>query len=405
MGAKVIVNKWRILFPKKYHRAMEQRGASLVEVLLAMVIIAVAAPYTYSMISETTHTMHDMAVANDIINMRGDILNFVRINQDLWPENAQIKMSREELNEFSDIIAAGFIDKYTVRGGAVIDVYLAFEFDTTDHRIAQIANYIGMDAAIVGPDKIAYGDSWAVTAPEFTPGNLIYKITRNLSDMDTARFLHRGSSGEDGLNTMGRDLNMGGNDAYNVGGIVGKSIRVRNLDARFVNATEITARNTYFSSGANMAGDGVEIGNLRVSGDISGFRNIDANTLNAAAFSVNGRIIADRASISNSLNVGADLVLKSNTLRTIGGFAGITVGTVYAPYISTNEITFFENFGLTVSGELLISTNSPIRLGSWSFPSTTGPTFTSLTLTRARIPEMPNVSEFRAIMTGGWQTR
>ena len=106
------------------------------------------------------------------------------------------------------------------------------------------------DAAIVGPDKIAYGDSWAVTAPGFREGNLIYKISRNLSDIDTARCLHRGSSGEDDLNVMARDLNMGGHDVYNIGGIDGKSLRVRSLDATFVTADTVDARTVYFSSGA-----------------------------------------------------------------------------------------------------------------------------------------------------------
>ena len=129
--------------------------------------------------------MHNMAIANDIISLRDGILNFVRINQDLWPASAQIQMSREELSEFSDSISTGFIDKYTVRGGTIIDVYLGFDFQMPARRVAQIANNIGVDAAVVGPDGIAYGDSWAVTAPGFKGGNLVYKITRNLLIFNT----------------------------------------------------------------------------------------------------------------------------------------------------------------------------------------------------------------------------
>ena len=181
-------NKFRVFAHKSEIAA--QRGGGLVEVLLALVIISVATPFTYSMIAETTQTMHNMAIANDIISMRDGILNFVRINQDLWPDTAQIQMSADELMEFSDSISTAFIDKYAVRGGTIIDVYLAFEFPSVPiKRIAQIANNIGTDAAIVGPDGIAYGDSWAVTAPGFHEGNLIYKITRNLSDVVTSRFV------------------------------------------------------------------------------------------------------------------------------------------------------------------------------------------------------------------------
>lgn len=383
-----------------------QRGGGLVEVLLALVIISVATPFTYSMIAETTQTMHNMAIANDVISMRDGVLNFVRINQDLWPDVAQIQMSPDELIEFSDSISTGFIDKYVVHGGTIIDVYLAFEFPSMPYkRVAQIANNIGIDAAVVGPDGIAYGDSWAVTAPGFHEGNLIYKISRNLSDVDTSRFLHRGSSGEDELNVMMRDLNMGGHDVYNIGGVDGKSVRVRNLDATFVTAGTVDARTVYFSSGANINGDNIKIGSMRVSGDINGFRNITAKTLNGSSFNVNGRMIADRATINKVVNVGRNLNLKSTSLKTISGFSGMSVGAVYAPYILAGQIVFHENFGLTVSGELLVSTNSPIRFGAWSFPSTTPPSFSNLTLTRASIPTAPRSDEFRAIMTSGWQTK
>ena len=397
-------DRFRIFAYKSTNAA--QRGGGLVEILLALVIISVATPFTYSMIAETTHTMHNMAIANDIISMRDGILNFVRINQDLWPDTAQIQMSADELVEFSDSISTGFIDKYAVRGGTIIDVYLAFDFQSMPiKRVAQIANNIGTDAAVVGPDGIAYGDSWAVTAPGFHEGNLIYKITRNLSDMDTSRFLHRGSSGEDELNVMERDLNMGGHDVYNIGGVDGKSLRVRNLDATFVTADTINARTVYFSSGANMNGDNVKIGSMRVSGDVNGFRNITGKTLNGSAFNVNGHMIADRATINNSVNVGYNLNLKSTSIKTISGFAGMSVGSVYAPYISANQMVFNENAGLTVSGELLVSTNSPIKFGAWVFPSTTPPSFSSLNLTRASIPAAPRPDEFREIMTSGWQTK
>lgn len=395
----MIVNKWRIF------TSDSERGGGLVEVLLAMVIIAVAAPFTYSMIADTTHIIHDMAVANDILSLRDGVLNFVRVNQDLWPDTVQIQLSDEELAEFSEGISSGFIDKYTFKSGTVIDVYLAFDLQTTPRRAARIAANVGPNAAIVGADGIAYGDTWAVTSPEYKFGTLVYKITRNLTDFDTSRFLHRGSAGEDGLNTMERDLNMGGYDMYNVGEVTARSVRVRNLDATFVNTETIDARNVYFSSGANMNGDNVKISSLRVSGDINGFRNIEAQKLNGSVFTVNGRVITDRATITESLNIGRNLNIKSTSLRTISGFTGMTVGSVYAPYISTGEITFYDNFGLTVSGELLMSSNPPIKLGTWVFPSKDAPSFNALNLARAPMPTMPSKDEFKEIMASDWKTK
>ncbi|MCR4917791.1 MAG: hypothetical protein K5912_02480 [Alphaproteobacteria bacterium] len=396
--------KSKIFFPVSKNAVKSQRGGGLVEVLLALVIIAVAAPFTYSMISETTEIMHNMAIANDITSLRSTVLNFVRMNQDLWPAQAQIKLSESELAEFSQAATSGFVDKYTVNGGAIIDVYLAFEFDLPAKRVAQIANSVGADAAIVGPDKIAYGSAWAVTGPDFKPGSLIYKITRNTSNTDVSRFLHRGSAGQDNLNVMERDLNMGGNGLYNIGSVDGKSVKVRNINATFIKSDEVNAKSVYFSSGAGVSGN-LEIGTLRVSGDINGFREIKAARLNNSNFNLNGRITADRVNITKSVNVSRDFILKSSTLKTINGFVGMTVGSVYAPFISTDEITFYENFGLTVSGELMVSSNAPIVLGNWAFPSTMPPAFNSLTLARAPIPETPNAEEFDALMTDGWKTK
>ena len=78
----MIVNKFRIFSPRRKLEIKSSRGGGLVEVLLALVIVAVAAPFTYSMIAESTHAMHNMAIANDIISLRNGVLNFVRINQE-----------------------------------------------------------------------------------------------------------------------------------------------------------------------------------------------------------------------------------------------------------------------------------------------------------------------------------
>ena len=394
------VNRTRFLTKSE---VIAQRGGGLVEVLLAMVIIAVAAPFMYSMVNDTTHMIHDMAIANDIISLREIMLNFVRLNQDLWPDTAQIKLSDEERKSLSESISAGFIDKYAVTGGNEIDVYLAFDLQTTAKRVARIAKNIGADAAIVGADGIAYADTWAVTAPDFKQGDLVYRITRNQGDFDTTRFLHRGTSGEDDLNMMLRDLNMGNHDIYNVGGITGKSLRVRTIDATFVNVDSVDTKTVYFSSGANMYGDSATIGALRVSGDISGFRNIEAKKLSGSGIDLNAHIIADRATINDSINISNNFILKSTSLKTISGFAGMTTGTVYAPYISVGELMFAGSYGLTVSGELLLSSSAPIKLGSWSFPSNNPPSFVSLTLGRAPIPKMPDINEFGPLIISGWK--
>ena len=94
----------------------EMRGASVLEVLLALGIVGLATPFIYNQISRSTQTVRDMAYARQIMNIRDDVLNFIRINQDKWPDVAQIRLSEEELKLISDTPVAGLIDKYAVRG-------------------------------------------------------------------------------------------------------------------------------------------------------------------------------------------------------------------------------------------------------------------------------------------------
>lgn len=373
------------------------------DVLLAMAVIAIAAPFAYNQIASTNHDIQDMATAKKIIALRAPVLNFVRLNQDKWPDVAQIKLDEEELAQISPDASAGFIDKYAVVGATITDVYLAFPPATTDLRQANVAKHIGGDAAIVGADGIAYGNAWAVVAPDFKQGDLIYRITRDLSGEDKSKYLHRGTSGEDDLNVMMRDLNMGGYNVYGVGTMLAESAQVKSANALFLESDDVMADTIYFSDGASMDGGNVSIGAMRVTGDISGFRNIYADKLNGTGYTTTGRVIADRATVSNSVNVARDLVIKSDTTRTISGFVGITANSVLTPFISAEEMVFYENFGLTISGELLMSTTAPLKIGSWTFPSTTPPRFTFLQFERAGIPDMPTKNEFGVLMSSGWQ--
>ena len=336
------------------------------------------------------------------MNVRDSVLNFVRMNQDKWPDIAQIRLDEEELRAISDMPVAGLIDKYSVRGATITDVYLAYEIGDDLMATSRIASHIGANAAVVADDGVAYGASWAAAAPDFEPGDLIYRITRDVSGSDTSRYLHRATSGEDDLNVMFRDLNMGGYNVYNIASIFADSVTANNATAFFVNANDIAAENVYFSSGANMDGGDVFIDNMRVSGDITGFKNIYADKMNGTTYTTSGRIIADKATVANSINVSRDLVLKSDSTKTISGFTGISTGTVVAPFLSTEEIMFYEDFGLTVSGELLMSTVSPIQIGRWVFPSTTPPRFSKFHISRTTTPDMPETSEFNAIMKSGW---
>ncbi|MDE5616034.1 MAG: hypothetical protein K2I81_04360 [Alphaproteobacteria bacterium] len=382
--------------------ANDSRGAGLTEVLLALAVVGIATPFVYNQVVETTRNAADIRTAGRIIDMRGPALNFVRMQGDRWPDVAQIRLTPEDLAQIADGATAGFIDKYAVSGASVTDIYLAFDLGVSRMRAASVARHIGIDAAVVDEDGIAYGQSWAVTAPDFLPGDLIYKISRGVVGEDTAKYLHRGTSGEDQLNVMQRDLNMGGHNVYDVGGVVGKSAKINGATAMFIETKNVAADAVYFSAGANIDGGTASLGALRVTGDITGFRNIVAASMNGSGYTTAGRVIADRATVTNSVNVARDLTLKSDVTRTISGFDGISASTVATPFISADEIIFYDNFGLTLSGELLMSTTAPLKIGSWTFPSNTPPKFSKLTLSRAEYPAAVRKTEFAPIMRRGW---
>ncbi len=381
----------------------ENRGASITEVVLAMAIIAMATPFVYSQISNTNKQLKDVTAAKKIISVRDNVLNFVRMNQDKWPDNAQIQMSEDDLVQINTDAVAGFIDKYAVNGATITDVYLAFPVAKQELQAVNIANHIGGDAAVVREDGVAYGNTWAVTAPDFMAGDLIYRVTRNVSGDDTSKYLHRATSGEDNWNTMERDLDMASHHIYNVATIDADTANARNIITPFINATNISSENLFFGAGANIDGTNATISNIRVIGDMSGFKNINATNLNGTTHTTQGNIITERATITKEINVANDLVIKSDTTRTISGFTGINTHSVLTPFISANEMIFYENFGLTVSGELLVSTTSPLKIGDWVFPSTKPPAFSEFNLSRAKIPQKINQAQFGELIKSGWQ--
>ncbi|MBD5388945.1 hypothetical protein HDR63_01670 [bacterium] len=380
-----------------------QRGASVTDVLLAMAIVMGAAPLLWHQVSDVTADIADMQRAREIIAGRDGVLNFVRLNQDTWPDQAQIRLDADELKSLSDGAVAGFVDKYTVRGAARTDVYMAFDLDATDVRTARVADHIGTDAAVVGDDGVAYGASWAVSAPDFQTGHLIYRISYDFAGEDKTKYLHRTVTGDENLNVMARDLHLGHNNLYDVGTVSAASAKIQDVAATFVTAETLSAGNVFFVSGANLDGNAATFGGLRVTGDMTGFRTMTTEFLNGSKFTTLGRVITDRASVTGAVHVARDLNLKTDTTRTISGFVGISANAVKTPFLSAQEMIFYENFGLTVSGELLVSTNVPLKIGGWSFPSLTPPRFATLEIARGTIPAAPGRDEFGVLMGAGWQ--
>ena len=394
---------------KKYFEQLNKhsmRGATLTEVVLAVAVVIAVSPFMYNQIVEMSRESQDIARANEIINLRDDVVNYVRINQGQWDEKAEIKLSQEQLQKISPLAHSGYIDKYKVNGASITDVYLAFNIDSSDFRASNIAKQIGEDAAVVREDGIAYSQSWAVSAPnDFYVGDLIFRISYDFEGADKSRFLHRGTMGEDELNKMQRNLHMNNFNVFNAADIDALSAKIIDADAVFLESDVVDANTVYFSSGANLSSNDITFASMRVTGDTNGFRLIKADKLNGDKYTTSGRLITDRATIGNSVNVAGNLILKSTSSTSISGFSGISMNKLLTPYLTTTDLVFFENFGITVSGELLLAGIAPLKIGSWVFPSLTPPSFSKLILTRASIPPVPDADEFGKITSKDWQTR
>lgn len=383
-----------------------ERGASMVEVVLSIAVIVAVAPFIYNQITEMSNSAKDIAMANQIVGLRDGVINFIRIHQNEWDDVAEIKMNNEQIQEIVPSAHSGFIDRYKINGANVSDVYLAFSLPESNYRVSNIVKQIGEDAAIVREDGIAYSQNWAVSAPEdFNTGDLIYRISYDFTGNDKSRFLHRGTMGEDGLNQMQRNLHMNNYDVFNIGDIDSLTAKITDVDAVFLESDVVDANTIYFSSGANMNSANVVVGSMRVTGDTNGFKKISADKLNGDKYTTSGRLIVDRATIGNSVNVAGNLILKSLSANNVSGFGGISTNKLLTPYISTTDMVFYENFGITVSGELLLSGVAPLKIGNWSWPSKTPPAFSKFILTRATLSGVPDISEFKELTDKDWQTR
>lgn len=399
-----------------------QRGASLLETILAIALVMALAPYMYYRINETSQEITDISIAKKIVGYEASAMNYVRMNQNFWGPVARIEMDGTEVNDAFETtadkyinLAGAFITKSKSGDGSSFEVFLDFNIDGADEvRITKIAKLVGGDAAVV-TDGVAYGvyGNWSARSDVFQNGDIVYRIVQNLAGGDSEKFLHRTVLGDEKLNVMERDFSIGGNVVYDVGDVFGESVRISNATAFFANADYASARELVFPNGANMDPTNALFKHIRVIGDIVGFRNIVARRFvgrgGTGNWSRQGSIIADRANISDAVHVGRNLYIRSNTVRTVSGFSGAVAHSVYTPFLSTTELYFTGNFGITVSSELISSTlGAPLKLGSWSFPSNSMPKINTLILGRLGNADVAGVTavksrDFIKIIGSGWK--
>jgi hypothetical protein len=371
----------------------EQRGASLLEMMFAIAIVALAMPFAYRQVANIGRSMQMLAFAKQLAAAADPVKNFMRLNASDFAEG-----------EFAEVEYEGEDKRVLIlKTGGVLEAFVVSKASNALES-NKIAAMIGPDAAAVAQDGAAYSAAggWAIAIPGTGDGDVVLRVRYARQSDDTAGYLHRTVLSEGELSTMKRDLSMGGFSINNAGAVNARKLNSPDVDSFLAKTPVIAAESVYFAGGLNLNPAGAFIPNIRATGDSIGFRNFYADDFDSGR----GSITADRATIKEKLSVGVRFEVKSPSARTVGGFAGASAGSLRCAYLDTENLTFMPGFGLTVSGELLYSATPPIKLGSWSFPNSggAGPRFSKLVLSNLGGKDVVHaVPDFSEVMEDGWQ--
>jgi len=416
---KSVTGYWSLVPGYSANAKRSQRGASVLEILLAIAIVAAVTPFIYNRIAETSREIMDVSNARSIAVFREKMSGYIRKNQSEWPKFSEIELDAEELlgianppRNFDPQIA--FLEKYTSNGFATVESYIVFRPSGIDiSRVYRIARDLGTNAAVADDNGMAYSviGGWSVESKLLYEGDLVYRVTTSLGNDNSALYLHRMGMDDIGLNTMERDLFMSKHNILDTDSISGSILDSKSVRAWFAEAETLSTEDLRFMAGANLDVSDAKFNSIRVSGSIVGFRNMQAAKVTGASmnanWSNNGNMTADRASVTGAVHVGRDLIMRSSYAKNITGFAGASAYSLATPFVLTDRLQFASGYGLTISSEMTFGQNgTPLRLGSWVFPSGTSPKFKTLVLQRAggdvaAAGDIP--TGFEKILTAGWK--
>ena len=361
-------NTKNILFVNKN----SQRGASVLEVIFAIGLVVAVTPFMYNQISEMTHVIHDVSVANKITSTRDAVLNFMRVNQPEFTDESN-EITADDLNTIAPEAVKGMVYQVSVGNSTIknLETYLLFNIDDSKYRVSSIAKYIGGDAAVVGDDNRAYAKDWAVQLPDSWSdvlasgdNHLVYRITRDFGGDDKTLYLHRSNLGEaDHLNQMQRDLLMNNYSMVNVGNFNATRLNLRTVSSPLIktpNNGQIAAEIIQFTKGANIDGD-LTINDL-TGMNVYGFETVNVDnlcsqspcnlstiTLNSSNFYLNN----DLKAVGDDVDVNVNGFTLTGDLRAINIF----VDNIYTPDRDGGTIFF-------VSNEMSVSNVYALQLGT-----------------------------------------
>jgi len=393
-----------------------QRGSNLLETLLAIGLVAAMAPFAYNRVSEISREVTDVAEARHIWNWKASMSGFIRSNQMDWDENTFVELDEKELQEIGSgkpglMPLAAFIEKFRHAGGVTVEAYLLFPAAAEGLRMHRIARHLGGDAAVANSENTAFSaeGGWSIETEILQENDIVYRVSVDLPRDDSFNFLHRVDTGDDRMNTMERNLLMGHNNLLNAGTVNAGLLDSKMVASWFVASEAFSADEAVFPDGANLDGSNITFSGMRVMGDVIGFRNIVADAFGGGGitnWSTQGHIVAERASVVESVNVARNMVVRSPSARTVSDFLGVSAHSLAVPFVSADELRFAGGFGLTISNELSSSfSDVPLRLGGWMFPQTIAPSFSSLALDNASNIAGKGPQGFEKVTERGWRDR
>ncbi len=412
-----------------------ERGASMFEVILAMAIVGMIAPFAYQKIFETTRDLSDIGIARYIQGYEEPILNYIRVKQVSWPATVQKVIPSESFYEELKPFGAdpenqrfkNFIDGKSVlinksttgRGNMVVNAYMIVDMDKSINmfRAHHIASVLGMAGGAVEADGNIYSilGSWSITDWKGEDNVVAYRIDATNKLVQNNQYLHRLKLGSrTALNSMETTLYLGEglkkHDLNNVRDLFGNILNVgTNISSYFINAEELKANEGFFFQGAKIipindqsSDQKTSMQSMRVTEEIMGAKEIqvpkffgglsnqEVGDLENQNYHQQGKIVANRTAVSKELWVGELLEAKSDSTRTLSFFNKIVARTMSVPYVKTTTLTFAGDFGLAISNEILREGEyTPIKFGYWSYSlnpaqnnykGPTPPSFAKLTL-------------------------
>ena len=362
--------------------------------LAAIAIALVAMPFAYRQVSNLGDEMRMLSAAKHIAQSAGPVRNFMRLYSGDFSDGdfVQVDIDGENTNLYISRLS-----------GETVAFLVDQNFREKVLWAHKIAGLVGADSAVVEADGVAYSPhgNWAIAIPDGVAGDIVYRIRAAKANDGAAKYLHRTVLSEGEFSTMKRDLSMGGFSVSGAGAAIADKLTAPLVDAYLAKAGAIVAGALYFTGGLNLNPEKAKIPNMRVSGDVVGFRNLVSDNFNAS-----GALTAERAAVAQKLVVAKKFEVKSPYARSVAGFEGVSASGVCVAYLDVETLMFMPGFGLVVSGELLHGATPPIRIGNWSFPNSggAGPKISGLRLSNFGGQKIEiKVPDFGDILKEGWK--